>query len=270
LSSVYIEQKTSALDKISSDDRSVPAEQSPNSDIEKNVNVDSIGVEREEVVTSSHNLYVEKKFPDSNDFSATNLNDFLTHFKVGKGESFTHTSLGQPAGSYNIPSEYKSQLLQLLHQKVFVEEIPVHLTEKPPQITQVKVDLDFKFPLETKGRKYTLETITQMIDLYNKAIRDHMEIDDHKLEVFVFERNAPYHTGGNCKDGIHLMYPYLICDVAIQHKIRDYVLGYCKEILSPLETTNSIEDIIDKSIISTNNWLLYGCCKMVEYSFADQ
>ena len=57
------------------------------------------------------------------------------------------------------------------------------------------------------------------------------------------------------------MYPHIICDTAIQHLIRNHVLVGSQQILASIPCKNGIEDIVDKSIISTNNWLMYGCCK---------
>lgn len=187
---------------------------------------------------------------------------FLSQYKVEKGEEYTHTSMGRPPGSYNIPIEAKPQLIDILYEIMFVKKIPVHLTEKPPQNTLVKVDLDFKYQLEDNERKYTLDHIKSMVELYQKAICHYMEVEDEQLKAFVFERDHPYKDRGNIKDGIHIMFPYLICDTKIQHLIREHVLVNCQPILSQLGCkNNNYEDIIDKSIISTNNWLMYGCSK---------
>ena len=81
------------------------------------------------------------------------------------------------------------------------------------------------------------------------------------MKAFVFERNEPYKYQGNCKDGIHIMYPYIVCHTDIQHVIREQVLQHCQPILSQLDCKNSLEEIVDKSVISTNGWLMYGCSK---------
>ena len=164
--------------------------------------------------------------------SSTELYQFLMECKAEKGTPFTHTSLGKPLGSFNIPLEKKERLGDLLYDTIFLKKTPVHLTEKPEQHTLIKVDLDFKFDLEENDRKYTIEHVKGMVDLYHKAIRNFMDVKDEDLKAFVFERDAPYKDRGNCKDGVHIMYPYIICDTAIQHLIRDNVLLYCEPILS--------------------------------------
>jgi P4 family phage/plasmid primase-like protien len=195
------------------------------------------------------------------------FNDFLNKYKIetGKGLPYTHTSMGRPAGSYNIPVSEKPQLLDLIYQTSFVNKCNVHLTEKPPQETNIRIDIDFKFPIETTTRQYTIKTIQDLVSLYHKAITHFIDIDEKKhtqdLRAYVFERDAPYNSNGNMKDGIHIIYPYVICDTRIQHLIREHVLANGISLLKNLNSKNCPEDIVDKAVISTNNWLMYGCSK---------
>jgi len=191
----------------------------------------------------------------------TELYAFLQEHKIEKGDTYTHTAIGKPAGSFNIPADAKPKLLDLLYTTIFQNGIPVSLTEKPPRHTIVKADLDFKFPLEESGRKYTLDHIRQIVELYHKAIQHYMEVDAKEMHAFVFERDAPYKDKGNTKDGLHIMYPYIVCDTDIQHLIREHVILNGQSVLSQLRCKNGIDDIVDKSVISTNNWLMYGCSK---------
>lgn len=197
-------------------------------------------------------------------FYNTELYQFLQTFKVEKGDGFTHTLMGRPSGSYNIPVEQKPKLINLLHDTIFRQKIPVHLTERPPQETLIKGDLDFKFELDgPPTRKYTLDHVKAIAALYHKAVLQYLDVPKEKLKIFIFERLEPYRDRGNIKDGIHIMYPYIVCDTQIQHLIREYVVMYCQPILSTLGCKNNIDEIIDKSVISSNNWLMYGCCKPI-------
>src|SRR5436190_896909 len=45
--------------------------------------------------------------------------------------------------------------------------------------------------------------------------------------------------------------------------IRDRYLQYVQPILAPLKCKNDYNEIVDKSIISSNNWLMYGCSKPI-------
>lgn len=208
----------------------------------------------------------EKKFSKiSASINSTQLYQFLINHKVEKGQPFTHTSIGAPCGSYYIPIEEKEQLIDLLEETIFHKHIPVHLTEKPPEnnMTNLKVDLDFKFPLDENNRHYTFQHVSDITMLYHIAIKNYLDLDDNQLQAFIFERDTPYKDRSVCKDGIHIIYPYVICNTQIQYLIRDYVLLYCHPIIDSIHCDNSVEDVVDKSIIATNNWLLYGCSKPV-------
>lgn len=190
------------------------------------------------------------------------LASFLGNYKVEKGETYTHTTMGSNAGSYNIPDEVYDELYELIHKDAFTHNIPVHLTEKPPQVTMVKADIDFKFPLDRCNRQYTEQTLKDIVKLYQTAIKHYLEIEsDTQLDTFVLERKEPYKTLKLIKDGIHIMFPGIICDTKIQHLIRNHVVEHCNDVFSPLKCTNKPDEIVDKAIISNNNWLMYGCCK---------
>lgn len=75
------------------------------------------------------------------------------------------------------------------------------------------------------------------------------------MKAFVFEKETQY------KDGIHIMYPYIVCDTATQHLIRDHVLNYRQVIFSPLSCKNDYDSIIDKCAINVDGWFMYGCTK---------
>jgi hypothetical protein len=112
----------------------------------------SYGLFQQQISTIS----IEKNFSKTHkNLFSTELYQFLVKYKVEKGQPMTHTSIGKPAGSYCIPFEEKDYLIDLLDETIFHMKIPVHLTEKPIQHTIIKVDLDFKFPLDENERKYT-------------------------------------------------------------------------------------------------------------------
>lgn len=191
------------------------------------------------------------------------LCSWLLQFRVAKGEEYTHTSMGKPLGSFNIPISEKKTLIKILNNELFVKKKFAHITEKPQQHTSIKIDLDFKYDLSVTTRQYTIDQIRSLVELYNQAIVYYTHVESGQLHSFIFERRAPYKsTKQKCtKDGVHIIYPYITCDTNIQHLIRKWVLLHCQPILSQLNCSNAPDDIIDKAIISKNNWLMYGCSK---------
>jgi hypothetical protein len=169
--------------------------------------------------------------------------------------------MGSPMGSFNIPSDKKSELIDLLVEN----NCKCSLIERPPEnrLSSIKIDLDFRFNLHDTARHITDNHIVDVISLYNKIILDVLDVSQDKLNSFVFQRNKPYTYRGNCKDGIHIMYPDIICHADVQYLIRDKVLLCIEPIIKSIGFINSIDDVVDKSIISSNGWFVYGCSKPV-------
>jgi P4 family phage/plasmid primase-like protien len=187
---------------------------------------------------------------------------FLKARKANKGQDYTHTNMSQPLGCFNISLQDKHEMYQLLSNHLFENNNSIGLTECNQTITPIKIDLDFKYPAHDLRRRHTTQTLKDIVQLYNLAIQHHLkDIKLDKLTAVIFERNTPYLCKGQCKDGIHIMYPMIACHTQIQHLIRLYVLDRCQPIFNPLNTLNTLQDIVDKSVISSNNWIMFGCSK---------
>jgi P4 family phage/plasmid primase-like protien len=208
---------------------------------------------------------------------STELTHFLGQHRALKGTPVSHTGMGgAQKGSYFIPSEDKPRLLELLHKAIFLHGEKVSLVERPPAKsvdtntceTLVKVDLDFRYPVTAEGRavirRHSHQHINDIIAVYHNAFRKYLkpeQLTQKALKTMVFERPAPYADKHMTKDGVHLMWPHLVTDTANQHLIREYAIEHTAPILSTLGCTNPVNDVIDKSIIESNGWLMYGCTK---------
>jgi P4 family phage/plasmid primase-like protien len=188
---------------------------------------------------------------------------FLRAHHRKEGEIYTHTTMSPP-GSYHVPEEKMEILYQLLD-KAVQDGKKVHLTERPTDPSPIKIDLDFRFPVDQTQRLYTKKHLEEIVNLYNKTIIEYVDIPAEKVNAYVFERASPYKSGGNnkeiLKDGIHIMYPDIVVSTTVQHMIRDHVISKCAGIFSDLPLTNGIADVIDNAVINKNNWLMYGCSK---------
>ena len=201
----------------------------------------------------------------------TDLNTFLLNYKIDKTDKIdksekphiTHTSMGPHAASYNIPVDKYGTLFDLICDSVKGGHA-CHIIERPQEFTNLKVDIDLKFDLDKSSRQYTLNHVCSIVEAYNKAIKIYIDVPDNsvKYRAYIFERAKPYKWQGNIKDGIHIMYPFLICSVKVQHIIREHVLKELAPFFNlEIKCKNVANDVIDKSIISSNGWLLYGCSK---------
>jgi len=188
------------------------------------------------------------------------LTAFLNQYKT-KEKDFTHTWLGYPKASYNVPDDKMTELFKLLHQRMFVDKKEAHLTEKPCQPANIKIDLDFRYIMDLDDRQHTPEIIQEIVQLYNQVITEYLEVDEGQLKAYVFERPCGYKFKGYTRDGVHIMYPEIVAPVEAQHAIRKRVLELIDPIVNKLPLVNTKDDVVDKSVISDNNWLAYGCTK---------
>ena len=201
------------------------------------------------------------------------LLSFLEEYRSQKDETskaiYTHTSLGTPKGSFNIPPDRRTKLHELVIQTVFEKNTPVHLTESPLKCKIITIDIDLRYPQEFPTRQHTEKHIRALVNLYNEAIIHYIDVPPNQyLKAYVFERDAPYPYRGDFKDGIHIIYPEICTDVSVQHLIRNYVMKHAARVFDnkeigalPYKNPKGITDVIDISVIDRNNWMLFGCTK---------
>ena len=153
-----------------------------------------------------------------------------------------------------------------LYSKSIAEHSELHIIEQHTNIGPIVIDLDFRFCEEQNERQFNDELIKDIINLYQEIIQECFVISDtEQLEAFVFMRSSPYSEKKDTqiinKDGIHIMFPYIISEPNIQNLIRTKVLKNCNTIFEELNTINPNSDIVDKSVIHTNGWFLFGSNK---------
>lgn len=202
-----------------------------------------------------------------------NLEAFLKSYKLNKDSNdiYTHTKLA--GGKYKIPEEKMEEFFQIYHNDVFVLERDSTLTEANSKITQIKIDLDFRYVMDDNvaRRIYTPEMIEEVLKLYIKNIHKYLHAAKNNMAAFIMEKSgASYDPKGKTdaktglkiiRDGIHIMFPYIITHSKIAHKIREGVMSEIPKILEPFNFINSVKEIVDESVIERNNWFLYGSTK---------
>lgn len=191
--------------------------------------------------------------------------NFLDEHTVIPGQIHTHTSMNNPKGSYFIKSSELDIFYELYKEAIF-NDIDLHITEKHEEISPMIIDLDFKFEVDTPERKHTEKHIKKIVQLYIEEICNlfNIEIDDKKLTSFVFERNEIYKCKGIKKDGVHIMFPFIISYSNAQFYIRDNILKKIGEIINELQFKNTIAEVVDRCILLPNSsWLLYESNKSI-------
>jgi P4 family phage/plasmid primase-like protien len=196
------------------------------------------------------------------------LKQFL--FKHKKtGNEYTHNALGNPPhsypGSYNIQVESSEEFLEHYINDVIKNKKNSYLTESHTKISPILIDLDFRFKSDIKDRQYTLDSLKEFLNYYINELNNYVNIDDYDVSAYIMEKKKPnVVTKKNItKDGVHIMFPYLVSEPKIQHVLRHKIVQNpkCKELFEKLNIINPIEDIVDASVIERNGWLLYGSKK---------
>ncbi len=202
-----------------------------------------------------------------------NYNGFLQKYRVrkGNGDMLTHSRIGKPelgiwGGSYSIPYENYENFLDAYHKHRFINNNETYLTEVHSlDFAPILIDIDLRFKV-TNGiikRKYSQNDIITIIAIYTQVLSKYLHLTEDQLQAFVFEKTRPIEEKGRIKDGIHIMFPYISIPYNIQYIVRNEVINNdeIKSCFKNMGVINSIDDIIDKCVIESNNWLMYGACK---------
>ena len=186
--------------------------------------------------------------------------NFILKHKVEKGKQYTNTSIGNPKISLYIANDEYNEFLNL-YSLAIANGTTLHYTEKPIEPSPLRVDLDFRFamPINDNGetyiqRLYTDDNVLKIIDNYFKIINTYLDIDEKSNIAYIMEKPYPTEFRGKIKDGIHIIFPYVIIDNNTQFFIRKKILDVASQIFKELYLCNEYEDVIDKAIINANCW----------------
>ncbi len=224
------------------------------------------------------------------------LQQFLDMRRVEKGADknkdenveITHTSMGTPKGSFMIKKSEMNKFFELYDQ-AYQNGDDLHIIERHIDYGPVVIDLDFEYAPDVVERQHDEKHIMGIVKLYMDEIVNMFQIesDDNRLMAFVFEKPELYRekeknsgdeengatTGGSkykkTKDGIHIMFPYIVSTPEPQYIIRENIMKKIGSVLDEIplnvpiskEGTKSYSSVIDRSVIQSNGWFLYGSTK---------
>jgi P4 family phage/plasmid primase-like protien len=199
------------------------------------------------------------------------LKDFLRKHKTIPEKTFTHTSLGNVPhsypGSYCIDDNELNLFYNLYKKHTFEDGKDAHLTERHKDCSQILIDLDFRHTHNAdNSRKYNIDFLNKFVDIYIKELLSLVPtIEKKHLKAYILEKPAPIVQSGKniLKDGIHIMFPYLVSEPKIQYLLRYNMINNADiiELFNTISVINSLEDIFDIAVIERNNWQMYGSCK---------
>jgi P4 family phage/plasmid primase-like protien len=211
---------------------------------------------------------------------ARTFRQLLDLYRTRPGEIYTHTGLGDSAGTYNVPGSQYDDFLKKYCEAVEDGEV-WHLTEKAGEKYPLLVDLDFKFPAPVDGepvvRQYDGDFVRAVVMEYVGVLRKMMatattsntekrgDVVVESIFCHVMQRDAPYESKGETKDGLHLVFPNIILSALAQRVVRQKVVSAIGVLLEPLRSKgliNSLDDVVDSCTSNPGHlWMLYGSCK---------
>lgn len=188
--------------------------------------------------------------------------EILNEYTIKNNEHPNIVSLPPATGKWFVPQEKYHQFLDKYCE--YIENGGLsYLTELHGSCSPILIDLDFKFSIDTGyNRIYKKSHIEKIIKAYNESILVCLNVDEDQVKAFVFEKSKPMKNGGYIKDGIHIIYPYIITNPDIQHHIRNIFIQKLESgIISDIPFINPINEIVDKAVINQSGWFLYKSSK---------
>jgi P4 family phage/plasmid primase-like protien len=189
-------------------------------------------------------------------------------------KNYTHLSMGYPLGKYNIASDDMIDFYKL-YRDALKEGTKIHLVEAHYKYQPIIIDIDFKYTNDSDNRLYKEDDIKRIVRAHNEIIKEFLDIDNPDIKAFVFEKEKPSQytdqdDEGNAKykDGIHIMYPDIICPLEFQFVVRDKIVKFFEQnmLFPDVKCENTVDDIFDKSVIRDAGWMVYGSCKSTKHS----
>ena len=176
------------------------------------------------------------------------LNNFLKCYE-SKGEH-THTSISK--GKWEIPDD-KMEEFFVLYTDAINENEELHLTEKHIlEAGPIVIDLDFRFKEEIEPRPINEKIIEKIVKDLTNILRE--MFGEENYSCFVLQRPCGYKKKEYWNDGLHIQFPYIICEYIFQFALRNKFINTCD---IEVECETKLKDIYDDSVIKNNNWCMY-------------
>ena len=193
------------------------------------------------------------------------INKILDEGRIPPGQQtqITHVSMGGNKGKFCLNKVLRKKLVKSLAEATELG-MDYHIAEMPKEYGPIifDIDLDMKKADYKKDRLYDDDMIVEVVQYYRTAINKYLNVSKEQLKVCIFEKEAPTTKETTIRDGFHGFFHQICTSDKIRHLIRNEVVALAEESATFTEGfLKSVPEIFDKSIVSTNAWLMYGCKK---------
>lgn len=192
------------------------------------------------------------------------FSEYLKPYRVKKGERFTHSGIDSFKGRFCIPEDQTDAFWRNYYNHVYKLKLSCDLIEKHDTVCCLLYDLDLNISPDTGGKRtYDDKMIYEFIRCVTKVASKYIAESSKSWDCFVFEKAKASVKKDYLKDGIHFMFPNIVTKPAVQYLIRDELLAELEMIglFDNPDILNNIEDIVDKSVIDKNGWMMLGSNK---------
>ena len=202
------------------------------------------------------------------------LGKFLSQYP--KKEKHTHTIYGGDikTGAYTIPFEKTDEFHKLIAKAIHVKGDRISVVEKVQDITRFVIDLDLKWTEEITERQYNEKVLMDIVNDIMSNLNSVYELSDEQKFCMVMEKEKflpAKHKDYKSKDGIHLLFPYIIAEKKTYRTLRDILIktDYKQFFLDEgfIPPSNTMEEIVDENIYKGGNWFIYGSGKPNEITY---
>ena len=175
------------------------------------------------------------------------------------------------AGKWNIPENEYDRFLEFVCNDVKRPGCYMHMLENPhPEYNQIKFDIDMRFAASDTDISNTTNIISRcndefiqtLIRVINHHLLDFIEINTD-YNIYIQNKKNIRITGKTIKEGLHIIIPDIVLHNEVLHSLRNAIVAD-EEIIELFDSVNNTipaDQSIDKVIIDTNAWFIYGCGK---------
>jgi len=202
--------------------------------------------------------------------------DFLNAYKIPsttpKGSvTVTHTSM-KPPSSFHIYDKDDVLAFMTEYKQAISDNATLSVVERPTEKEgPIRIDFDFRFRGNSLTRSFGKDLITKIVGVYSQILEQTLILTspDTQLTCIVTMRDKPYASKEDqIKDGIHIQYPFCLTSYKYQYWLRKKAISEMEKLglLSSLELTNPMDDVVDKAVIESSGWMLYGSRKWDKFT----
>lgn len=176
----------------------------------------------------------------------------------------THQSYGLFRGVFVLDKLQRKEFMELYKKAIVHGVKDFSILERQKDYAPIIVDIDIEIPSEDYklgSRLYNNKMVINIIKKYIEAINTYINIPDNQFRICLFEKPNPQEKDGIFKDGFHIMFPDICVHTKLRHLIRYNVVKVCDEEGTFEGFLNGPDKIIDKAVVSSNGWFLYGSTK---------